>query len=54
MENIAVSKKLAYSGEKFSYARPEDPFFKRLVIRTIERLSGSRYLQNIYRELQNF
>lgn len=51
MDKIEAPKELSYSGEKFSYARPEDPFFKKLIIRTIERLSGSRYLQQIYKEL---
>jgi putative hemolysin len=51
VEQLSAPKELAYSGKKFSYARPEDPLLQRLVIRTVEQLSGSRYLQRIYREL---
>ena len=36
---------------KFSYARPGDPLFKKGVIRSVERLTGSRFLQRIYRRL---
>lgn len=39
------------SKEKFSYAQPEDPRLKRWIIRTVERLTGSKKLQRIYREL---
>ncbi len=42
----------AYSGEKFTYSAPHDPLLKRLIIRAIERLSGSEHLQQIYEELQ--
>ncbi|MEM1216302.1 MAG: lysophospholipid acyltransferase family protein [Bacteroidota bacterium] len=48
MENT----KLPPSGkDTFSYAQPRDPRLKRWVIRTLERLTGSKPLQRIYREL---
>jgi putative hemolysin len=41
----------AYSGKRFTYASPEDSAFKRWVITTVEKLTGSNYLQGIYEEL---
>lgn len=35
----------------FSYARPTDPLWQRMVIRSVEKLTGSKELQRIYREL---
>jgi putative hemolysin len=32
----------------FSYAAPDDPWFKRVVIRTIERMTGQPYLKSLY------
>ncbi|PSR11570.1 MAG: glycerol acyltransferase [Bacteroidetes bacterium] len=37
-----------YEGRQFSYARPEDPWLQRVIIRAAERLTGSRQLQKIY------
>jgi putative hemolysin len=34
--------------ESFSYAAPDDPLFKRLVIRAIERATGQPYLRWLY------
>jgi putative hemolysin len=38
--------------DKFSYASPNDPAFKRLVIRAIERMSGQPDLKRMYLEHQ--
>jgi putative hemolysin len=38
--------------EAFSYAAPDDPPLKRLVIRSIERASGQPYLVWLYRDYQ--
>jgi putative hemolysin len=42
----------AYSDGNFSYARPHDPLLKRWVIKTVERLTGSRHIQGIYNSLK--
>lgn len=34
--------------ESFSYATPDDPWLKRLVIRAIERMTGQPYLKSLY------
>ncbi len=39
--------------DEFSYASPEDPRFKRLVIQLIERISGQPELKRMYLEHQN-
>lgn len=39
--------------DEFSYASPEDPRFKRLVIQAIERMSGQPELKRMYLEHQN-
>ncbi len=39
--------------DEFSYASPEDPAFKRLVIQMIERISGQPELKRMYLEHQN-
>ena len=36
----------------FSYADPDDPYLKRLIIRTIESLSGQPELYKLYNEYQ--
>jgi hypothetical protein len=33
---------------KLTYASPEDPFIKSIMIKSIERLTGRRKLQNMY------
>ncbi|MGA7676271.1 MAG: lysophospholipid acyltransferase family protein [Rhizomicrobium sp.] len=37
----------------FSYAAPDDPRLKRLVIRAIERITGQPYLRWLYEDYQN-
>lgn len=37
----------------FSYAGPEDPWAKRFVIRSIERLTGQPYLKYLYNQFRN-
>jgi putative hemolysin len=39
--------------DEFSYASPEDPRFKRLVIQAVERMSGQPELKRMYLEHQN-
>lgn len=39
--------------DEFSYASPDDPAFKRLVIQLIERISGQPELKRMYLEHQN-
>ena len=39
--------------DEFSYASPDDPRFKRLVIQLIERISGQPDLKRMYLEHQN-
>ena len=39
--------------DEFSYASPEDPAFKRLVIQLIERMTGQPRLKRMYLEHQN-
>ncbi len=39
--------------DEFSYASPEDPRFKRLVIQLVERISGQPDLKRMYLEHQN-
>ena len=39
--------------DEFSYASPEDPRFKRLIIQLIERISGQPELKRMYLEHQN-
>ncbi len=46
-------EELAYSGYNFSYASPDDNWFKRLVITTIEYHTGKPELQRIYNELHD-
>ncbi len=41
---------MAAEVDQFSYASPNDPAFKRLVIRVIERLSGQPELKRMYQE----
>jgi putative hemolysin len=36
--------------DEFSYAAPDDPRFKRLIIRLIERMTGQPYLKHLYDE----
>jgi len=43
----------AYSGYNFSYASPDDSWFKRLVITTIESRTGKPELQRIYNALHD-
>jgi len=43
----------ADSADDFSYAAPEDPRFKRLIIRLIERMSGQPYLKSLYDDHRN-
>ncbi|HWU26981.1 MAG TPA: lysophospholipid acyltransferase family protein [Rhizomicrobium sp.] len=38
------------SVDQFSYAAPDDPRFKRLVVRLIERMTGQPYLKHLYDE----
>jgi putative hemolysin len=51
VEQLTTPQNLASRSRNFSYARPEDPLLQRLVIRTVEKLTGSRHLQRIYQEL---
>ena len=45
--------KMEYIDSKyFSYADPDDPYLKRLIIRTIESLSGQPELYKLYNEYQ--
>jgi putative hemolysin len=44
---------MAAEVDQFSYASPNDPAFKRLVIRVIERLSGQPELKRMYQEHQD-
>ena len=39
--------------DNFSYAAPDDPRLKRLVIRLIERMTGQPYLHWLYEDYQN-
>ncbi|MGC9953222.1 MAG: lysophospholipid acyltransferase family protein [Rhizomicrobium sp.] len=39
--------------DTFSYAAPEDPRLKRLVIRAIERMTGQPYLRWLYEDYRN-
>jgi putative hemolysin len=41
---------MAAEVDQFSYASPNDPAFKRLVIRAIERMSGQPELKRMYQE----
>ena len=47
------AKKALPEVDEFSYASPEDPRFKRLVIQVIERISGQPALKRMYLEHQN-
>jgi putative hemolysin len=38
----------AHQPENFSYAEPDDPLLKRLVIRAIEKMTGQPYLKHLY------
>jgi putative hemolysin len=52
-ENSAILAHMPPSGDTidtFSYAAPDDPRFKRLVIRLIERMTGQPYLKWLYDE----
>lgn len=42
-----------YNGYNFSYASPEDGWFKRLIINTVENYTGKPELQRIYNELHD-
>ena len=42
-----------YNGYNFSYSSPEDSWFKRKIITTIENLTGKPELQRIYNELHD-
>ena len=42
-----------YNGYNFSYASPEDGWFKRLIINTVESSTGKPQLQRIYNELHD-
>ncbi len=44
---------MAAEVDEFSYASPEDPAFKRLVIQLVERISGQPELKRMYLEHQN-
>ena len=44
---------MAAEVDEFSYASPDDPRFKRLVIQVIERISGQPELKRMYLEHQN-
>lgn len=50
---MAPRKKILQEVDEFSYASPEDPRFKRLVIQLIERISGQPELKRMYLEHQN-
>mgnify|MGYP006088113661 FL=1 len=38
--------------EYFSYADPSDPIHRKVLIRSIEYVSGQPYLYNVYKEYQ--
>jgi len=40
-----------YAGKEFSYSSPHDSILKRVIIRTVESLTGKKKLQKIYDEL---
>ncbi|MFM9865434.1 MAG: lysophospholipid acyltransferase family protein [Micropepsaceae bacterium] len=44
---------MAAEVDRFSYASPNDPAFKRLVIRAIERMSGQPELKEMYQDFQD-
>ncbi|MEQ1752831.1 MAG: lysophospholipid acyltransferase family protein [Micropepsaceae bacterium] len=46
-------KKTPVEVDEFSYASPEDPRFKRMVIQLIERITGQPELKRMYLEHQN-
>lgn len=50
---MAPRKKQLPDVDEFSYASPEDPRFKRLVIQLIERITGQPELKRMYLEHQN-
>lgn len=50
---MASRKKPLPEVDEFSYASPEDPRFKRLVIQLIERITGQPELKRMYLEHQN-
>ncbi len=50
---MATRKKPLPEVDEFSYASPEDPRFKRLVIQLIERITGQPELKRMYLEHQN-
>lgn len=50
---MAPGKKRLPEVDEFSYASPEDPRFKRLVIQLIERITGQPELKRMYLEHQN-
>jgi putative hemolysin len=50
---MAPRKKQLPEVDEFSYASPEDPRFKRLVIQLIERITGQPELKRMYLEHQN-
>ena len=43
----------AYEPVHFSYAAPSDPYLKRIVIGTIERMTGQPYLKHLYDSYRN-
>lgn len=53
MNNTAVRtvRKKGYDKHNFSYASPEDPFFKRAVIQFAEKIAGKDFAQGIYNDL---
>ena len=53
IENQIPQSSKAYEGKKFSYASPDDSWFKRRVISTVEKLTGRNYLQKIYDTLHS-
>jgi putative hemolysin len=54
MGSMALNAELAPESEvRFTYSRPEQPFFNRMIIRLIERLSGQVHLERLYRNWAN-
>lgn len=47
-------KKTLPEVDEFSYASPEDPRFKRMIIQLIERITGQPELKRMYLEHQNY
>jgi putative hemolysin len=53
MSAVDNQEERVYSGYNFSYSSPEDSWFKRLIITTIENRTGKPELQRIYNELHD-